>query len=328
MQQFKWGGRGIKASGKLRDVTKQIALIEDREGIDVNGDGLIGEQFEDDAEVKAVLFSPDPDVYDRSLYELTSGDVVLAEIGLQPGEVPFESDPLSNANGTPIAPDRVVGLIGTRSGEAVIFKEGDNYSMQQFKWSGQGLKPRGKERDITRRIYELEENEYYDFTGDSIIGDPSSSSNDDLEVKRVIFSGNAEFSEGLYQMDNGDLVFAESDLNPGDVPFEDEIITGKNGKSYQGDYVVGIYPIKNGFALVENFEGIYKEQGFRFKGGGRPKPFGKIRNVKDIDKVELKSGFDINDDGFIGGNSDIGSAIPSFRLIEQLDSNYASDPLA
>ena len=112
------------------------------------------------------------------------------------------------------------------------------------------------------------------------------------------------------------------------VPFEDEIITGKNGKSYQGDYVVGIYPIKNGFALVENVEGIYKEQGFRFKGGGRPKPFGKIRNVKDIDKVELKSGFDINDDGFIGGNSDMGDAIPTFRLIEQIDSNYASDSLA
>ena len=127
------GGRGIKASGKLRDVTKQLALIEEREGIDFNGDGLIGEQFEEDAEVKSVLFSPDPEAYDRSLYELTSGDVVLAEIGLRPGEIPFESDPLSYANGTSIEADRVVGLIGTRSGEAVIFKDGDSYSMQQFK---------------------------------------------------------------------------------------------------------------------------------------------------------------------------------------------------
>ena len=159
--------------------------------------------------------------------------------------------------------------------------------MQQFKWAGRGFKPKGKERDITRRIYEVEESEYYDFTGDLIIGDPSSSSSDDLEVRRVIFPGNDEFSEGLYQMDNGDLVFAESDLSPGDTPFEDEIITGKNGKPYQGDYVVGIYPIKNGFALIENVEGIYKEQGFRFKGGGRPQPFGKARAVKAVSYTHL-----------------------------------------
>ena len=327
-QQFKWGGRGIKASGKLRDVTKQLALIEEREGIDVNGDGLIGEQFEEDAEVLSVLFSPDPEAYDRSLYELTSGDVVLAEIGLRPGEIPFESDPLSYANGTSIEADRVVGLIGTRSGEAVIFKNGESYSMQQFKWAGRGLKPKGKEHDITRRIYEVEEREYYDFTGDLIIGDPSSSSSDDLEVRRVIFPGNDEFSEGLYQMDNGDLVFAESDLSPGDTPFEDEIITGKNGKPYQGDYVVGIYPIKNGFALIENVEGIYKEQGFRFKGGGRPQPFGKARAVKDIGKIESKYGFDLDNDGLVDGGSNVDDLGPAFRLIQQLDLNNISDPLA
>ena len=33
-------------------------------------------------------------------------------------------------------------------------------------------------------------------------------------------------------MNNGDLVFAESDLEPGDTPFEDDIINGKNGKPY------------------------------------------------------------------------------------------------
>ena len=47
-------------------------------------------------------------------------------------------------------------------------------------------------------------------------------------------------------MNNGDLVFAESDLEPGDTPFEDDIINGKNGKPYSGQDVVGIYPIKKG----------------------------------------------------------------------------------
>ena len=326
-QQYKWGGRGIKAIGKLRDVTKQFAIIEEREGIDVNGDGQIGEQFDEDAEVQSVLFSPNPDsYYDRSLYELTTGVVVIAEIGLQPGEIPFESDPLSNADGGSFAADDLVGLIGTKRGEAVIFKRGDSYLMQEYKWAGRGLKPKGKERDITRRIYEVEDRENSDFTGDSIIGEPSSL--EYSEVSRVIFSGNDEFDQGLYQMKNGDLVFAEPDLEPGDTPFEDDIVTGNNGQSYQGEYVVGIYPIKNGFALVEEFEGIYKEQGFRFKGSGKAKPFGKSRTVKDIGAIESRSGFDINNDGLIADDSNMNDLAPALRLIQPLDLNNFSDLLA
>ena len=43
LQPFKRGNRGPKVSGKLRNITKQVLSIEDREGIDINGDGLIGE---------------------------------------------------------------------------------------------------------------------------------------------------------------------------------------------------------------------------------------------------------------------------------------------
>ncbi len=326
-QQYKWGGRGIKASGKLRNITKQLEFIEEREGVDFNGDGQIGEQFDEDAEVQTVLFNPDPDNWlNRSLYKLTNGELVIAEVGLQPGEMPFEAGNLSNVDGTPVEADNVVGLIGTKRGEAVIFKEGDNYSIQEYKWAGQGLKPRGKERDITRRIYEVEDRENFDFTGDSIIGEPSSGK--DPEVRRVIFSGNDEFNEGLYQMNSGDLVFAEPDLVPGDTPFEDEIITGKDRQSYPGDYVVGIYPIKNGFALVENVEGRYYQQGFRFKGNGRPKPFGKARAVKDIGKIESKYGFDLDNDGSIFGSNDVDYLVPAFRLIQQLDSNNISGSIA
>ncbi len=298
-QQYKWGGRGIKSSGKLRNITKQLTIIEEREGVDFNGDGRIGEDFDEDAEVQSVLFNPDPDNnLNRALYELTTGDVVIAEVGLLPGEMPFEASNLSNADGTPIEADYVVGLIGTKRGEAVIFKNGDNYYMQEYKWVGRGLKPKGKERDITRRIYEVEDRENFDFTGDSIVGEPSSG--EDSEVRRVIFSGNDEFNEGLYQMNNGDLVFAEPDLEPGDTPFEDDIITGKNGQPYQGEYVVGVYPIKKGFALVEEVEGVYMQQGFEFKGTGRIKPFGKSRAIKDIVQTESRTGFDINNDGLIG----------------------------
>ena len=241
--------------------------------------------------------------------------MVIAEIGVLPGEIPFESDSLFNADGTLLASDGVVGLINTRKGEAVIFKEDDSYSMQEFKWAGQGLKPRGKKRDITRRIYEIEEREEWDFTGDSIVGE--SFSNDDPEIQKVIFPGNDEFNEGLYKLNNGNLVLAEPGLDPGDTPFEDEIIKGRSGQPYQGATVVGIYSIKNGFALIEEDDGIYKETGYRFKNSG-PKPFGKTRSVKDIDAVELKSGHDMNEDGVIGGDSFQDDLNPLFRLKNNL----------
>ena len=58
-QAFKWGNRGPRVIGKLRDVTKQIDTIEDREGIDINGDGQVGSQFED-SEVQSIVYdNPD-----------------------------------------------------------------------------------------------------------------------------------------------------------------------------------------------------------------------------------------------------------------------------
>ena len=102
-------------------------------------------------------------------------------------------------------------------------------------------------------------------------------------------------------MNNGDLVFAETDLEPGDTPFEDDIINGKDGQPYSAQDVVGIYPIKRGFALVESVEGTYFQQGFR-ESKGRTKPYGKKRKVKNIDKIEQKTGFDINSDGLIDGD--------------------------
>ena len=80
--------------------------------------------------------------------------------------------------------------------------------------------------------------------------------------------------------------------------------------------------------MIENVEGIYKEQGFRFKGGGRPKPFGKARAVKDIGKIESKYGFDLDNDGLVDGGSNVDDLGPAFRLIQQLDLNNISDTLA
>ena len=129
-------------------------------------------------------------------------------------------------------------------------------------------------------------------------------------------------------MNNGDLVFAESDLEPGDTPFEDDIINSKNGEPYSGENVVGIYPIKKGFALVERVEGTYFQQGFRER-NGYPKPYGKMRKVKNIDKIERKTGFDIDGDGLIDGDDDLGDDRGLLlRLAQTADDNIFLDPLA
>ena len=213
----------------------------------------------------------------------------------------------------------------------MILKEEDKYSMQMFSWGGRSPQAKGKSRDITRRIYDTEERADADFTGDGIIGTPHSGKGDP-EISRVIFPGNDEFDQALYQMQDGTLLFAEPDLEAGDTPFEDEVINGKDGKPYQNSNVVGVYPIRSGFSLVEFSEGKYTEQGFKYGGRG-PRPFGKPRKIKSIDKTEKRIQFDINNDQKIAGqqgeiSEDEFFDGPSFRLIDPIDLNALNDPLA
>lgn len=327
-QAFKWGNRGPREFGRLRDVTKQLGVLEERMNVDLDGNQQIGDQMDEDAEVSKVIFNSGRDGFDRSLYEMDNGVFTLAEPGLIAGDLPFDSDPLMDSDGTPFNAAAAAGVMGMGRGFAMILKEADKYSMQMFSWGGRSPQAKGKSRDITRRIYDTEDRADADFTGDGIIGTPHSGKGDP-EISRVIFPGNDEFDLGLYQMQDGNLLFAEPDLEAGDSPFEDEVIFGKNGKPYQNPNVVGVYPIRSGFALVEYNEGRYLEQGFKFGRRG-PQPFGKPRKVKDIDKTELRVVFDINNDRSIGGRKNGGDDFddPEFRLIDPADDNPFVDPLA
>ncbi|WP_413440636.1 hypothetical protein [Synechococcus sp. MIT S1220] len=155
----------------------------------------------------------------------------------------------------------------------------------------------------------------------------------DSVISRVIFPGNGEFDEGLYQMQDGTLLFAEPDLDPGDSPFNDEVIYGKDGKPLDIPNVVGIYPIRSGFSLVQvDDKGKYIEQGFKYGRKG-PQPFGKPRKIKSIDKTEKRIQFDINNDQKIagqqvGGSGDAFSDGPSLRSINPIDAEALIDPLA
>ena len=61
--------------------------------------------------------------------------------------------------------------------------------------------------------------------------------------------------------------------------------------------------------------------------------FGKMRKIKNIDKLEKRIQFDINNDQKIAGQQGGGSGDESFngpsaRLIDPIDLNALSDPLA
>lgn len=66
-----------------------------------------------------------------------------------------------------------------------------------------------------------------------------------------------------------------------------------SGQRYAGQNVVGIYLIKKGCALIQRVYGSCSQQRFR-EGNKSLKPYGKVRKVKYIDKIELKTVYDIN----------------------------------
>ena len=89
----------------------QIELIEKRERFDANGDGWIAEQSDDDADVEDLVYRPGHDGSHRSLYKLTNGDLMIAEHGVEVGELPFEPDSLFNPDCTPLAANNAFGLM-------------------------------------------------------------------------------------------------------------------------------------------------------------------------------------------------------------------------
>jgi len=299
----KWGNRGPSLLGKSRLVKdKQISGLEERMGVDINLDGRIGEESSEDAFIEQVIWEnqgiESDSGFDRSIYKLTDQTYVLAESGLDKGDLPFESDALIYNDKSVFDASAAVGITGVNNGFGVILKQDDAYKMQQFKWGSRGVKSSGKLINVSKQIPRLEENNNVDFNGDKIIG-KTFVAQEDPEVERVIFSGNADFDRGIYQMKSGQTVFAEEDLDVGDTPFEDELLAGKDGKPYAAGNVVGVASINDGFVLIEGVNGDYYMQGFKFSNRG-PRQYGKSRKIKNVLKLEDKIGYDLTGEGQIG----------------------------
>merc|ERR1711907_498410 len=70
------------------------------------------------------------------------------------------------------------------------------------------------------------------------------------------------------------LMLTSRTMASSESPIQDEVIYGKDGKPLDIPNVVGIYPIRSGFSLVQvDDQGKYIEQGFKYGRKG-PQPFG------------------------------------------------------
>ena len=342
-QAVKWGNRGPVLSGKLRVVKpNQIAKLEERMGIDVNQDGRAGNEVSEDAEVEKVIYDNSDGDFDRSLYQLTDGSIVLAEQGLEKNDLPFETEELKGSKDSTLDFSKVTALMWMKNGFSIFVNNQGAINQQSVKWGNRGPELSGKLRTIkTKQISSLEERMGVDIDLNGRIGNEST---EDPEVERVVFPGNKEFDRGIYQMKSGETIFAEEDLEVGDTPLEEEPLLGKDGKPYTAGNVVGIAPINDGFVIIEGMNGKYYMQGFKFGNRG-PRQYGKSRKIKNVLKLEDKIGYDLTGEGQIGKEDPIiksilfngddeglyelndGSLIISDPDIELGDTPFDLDPL-
>ena len=297
-QPVKWGNRGPVLSGKLRAIKdKQVATFEERMGVDIDLDDRIGNQLSEDAEVKDVIYDNEEGDFDRSLYQLTDGSIVLGEQGLEVNDLPYESEELGGATDSKFDFSKVTGMMWMNNGFAIFSSDQGIVYQQSAKWGNRGPTLLGKLRLVkNKQLSNLEERMGVDINLDSRIGNEST---EDPEVERVVFPGNKDFDRGIYQMKSGKTIFAEEDLDVGDTPLEEEPLLGKDGKPYTAGNVVGIAPINDGFAIIEGLNGDYYIQGFKFSNRG-PRQYGKSRKIKNVLKLEDKIGYDLTGEGRIG----------------------------
>ena len=328
-QSFVWGRRGLTARGYLRDVSNQKYKIEERSGIDLDGDGKIGEDGFEDIEVKKILVKATDDSFWGSLCKLTSGTYVICDRIVKVGLPTLDPYPIKDADGQPFDAQYAVGMVSLRRGFGLITKQEDTFKLQKFKIA-RIAKAYGRQYDITKAIGAYEVDAQQDFNGDQLIGDVDTDV--DIEIGRTVFPGDDKFDMGLYEIKdtNKSLIMAEMDLRPGETPFEDEAILDRSGQPYPGGKAVGMYPIKRGFALLEQqADGRLTQQGFREKRGVL-RAFGKPRKAKRLCYYEEKIDFDFDNNQKVGCfDNNRGSRSRAVgREVEPIDMASLVDPLS
>ena len=297
-QIFKDMGDFSRANGKPRNVTSKIKKYEDELDVDINLDNLFGDEA---PSVLNIHFDGQEGDLDAGVYELASGDLISAESDLKQNDTPNEFFTFVAKSGDPfVMSGDPVGLISAKKGVGMVYREDSKFFLQQFKATREYLREYGGAQNITNKIFDMEESEGIDFNGDGKYGKDAPS------VDRIIYGGSDSNDLGIYQMDDGSVIIAESNLEQNSTPFDyigRLLANSKNELEYSIDgEPLGVVESDGKYLLISKEGAKITSQQFKIVRDDLLAD-GKLTNITSkIENYEERYFVDFDQNGVIGAD--------------------------
>ena len=295
-QIFKDLGDFSRSNGKPKNITSRLKRLEENYSIDLDGNGMYGKEA---AVITNILFDGSEGFMNIGVYRLQTGELIASESEMTNGDTPNYYVSIVDGDGYPFeAGERLAGIRDSNNGFSLIYvsDDGSKYFEQIFKQIGDFARPNGKPKNVTRKIKKYEDQLSIDLDLDNLYGKQAPS------IAKVHSDGiDGSLDSGIYELQNGDLILSESELEIDDTPPDFMTFVHKNGDSFliNGD-PKGLVTASKGYGMVYLQDAKFYLQQFR-ETKGFLRENGKPSNVtKKIFMMELKEDVDFNGDNIYG----------------------------
>ncbi|MDA7436555.1 hypothetical protein N8654_02600 [Synechococcus sp. AH-601-B19] len=295
-QIFKDLGDFSRSNGKPKNITSRLKRLEENYSIDLDGNGMYGKEA---AVITNILFDGSEGFMDIGIYRLQTGELIASESEMTNGDTPNYYVSIVDGDGYPFeAGERLAGIRDSNNGFSLIYvsDDGSKYFEQIFKQIGDFARPNGKPKNVTSKIKKYEDQLSIDLDLDNLYGKQAPS------IAKVHSDGiDGSLDSGIYELQNGDLILSESELEIDDTPPDFMTFVHKNGDSFliNGD-PKGLVTVSKGYGMVYLQDAKFYLQQFR-ETKGFLRENGKPSNVTEkIFKMELKEDVDFNGDNIYG----------------------------
>ena len=295
-QIFKDLGDFSRSNGKPKNITSRLKRLEENYSIDLDGNGMYGKEA---AVITNILFDGSEGFMNIGVYRLQTGELIASESEMTNGDTPNYYVSIVDGDGYPFeAGERLAGIRDSNKGFSLIYvsNDGSKYFEQIFKQIGDFARPNGKPKNVTSKIKKYEDQLSIDLDLDNLYGKQAPS------IARVHSDGiDGSLDSGIYELQNGDLILSESELEIDDTPPDFMTFVHKNGDSFliNGD-PKGLVTASKGYGMVYLQDAKFYLQQFR-ETKGFLRENGKPSNVtKKIFMMELKEDVDFNGDNIYG----------------------------
>ncbi|MDC2993853.1 hypothetical protein OAZ88_01015, partial [bacterium] len=170
-QNFRESGDLARTNGKPKSLSsEQIADLEDKHGVDFNGDSLIGPEL---PLIANVLFDGLQGDWGQGIYDATDGSLIIGESDLEKGDEIIDGVLLLDAGSNDFysVDGDVVGAYGGSDSTSIVYQQDDDYYLQSFSLSGSSAIASGSPELVSDRIFEMEDVHNIDFNGDGAYGE-------------------------------------------------------------------------------------------------------------------------------------------------------------